>query len=266
VYGDPLARLKVDGEHGSAPLTPLTRTDVLLRFPHIVEVYPGTVVVLTTLVLTAVGAVLVRRKPHVLLLCWFLVIWVPLTLVSGLINPDFIRINASLMRYWVPTLPALVLGAAGFVAWLLAWGRRRVLARSPGLGVAVTAGVAVLGLVVAVVPLVHIIGRNPRDHAWNAMRAYLHTHDRAVSTLITDDRDALVLGIYSRAPEGGGLVVHARVRTLGHALKAPPLSPGDAGTYLIWTPGLSSRKPQVFDGWRLLLKEPELRLYGPTAG
>ena len=42
-HGDPLARLKVDGEHGSAPLSPITRTDALLRFPRIVEVYPQTV-------------------------------------------------------------------------------------------------------------------------------------------------------------------------------------------------------------------------------
>jgi 4-amino-4-deoxy-L-arabinose transferase-like glycosyltransferase len=264
VYGDPLARLKVDGEHGSAPLAPLTRTDALLRFPRIIEVYPGTVVVLTTLALTVLGALLIRRRPHVLLLCWFLVIWVPLTLVSGLINPDFIRINASLMRYWIPTLPALVLGAAGFVAWVLTWVRRRMLARSPGLGVAVTAGVAVLGLLVAVVPLAHLIARNPRDHAWNAMRSYLHAHDKAVSTVITDDRDALVLGIFRRDPEGGGLAVHTTIERVPHAEKQPPESPGDPHTYLIWTPGLSKHKPAVADGWREVLHEYQLRLYAPT--
>ena len=60
-HGDPLARLKVDGEHGSAPLTPITRTDALLRFPRIVEVYPQTAVVLTTVVLMVLGRT--RRTP-----------------------------------------------------------------------------------------------------------------------------------------------------------------------------------------------------------
>ncbi len=263
-HGDPLARLKIDSEHGSAPLKPLTREDALLRFPHIVEVYPGTTVVLATLVLTAVGAVVVRRKQHLLLLGWFLVIWVPLTLVSGLIDPGFIRINASLMRYWIPVLPALVLGAAGFVAWLLALVRRRLPADRRALGVGLTALVAVAGVVVAVLPVVKIVERNPRDQAWNAVRAYLHRHDAQVDTVITDDRDALVLGIYSREPVGGDLVVHTDVEKVGHALKAPPESPGDPGTYLIWTPGLSHKRPQESDGWKLVLKEFQLHVYAPT--
>jgi hypothetical protein len=265
-HGDPLARLKVDGEHGSAPLTPITRTDALLRFPRIVEVYPQTVLVLTTFVLMVLGALVVRRRAHVLFLGWFVVIWVPLTLVSGLLDPGFIRINASLMRYWVPVLPALVLGSTGFVAWLLARVRERLPEGRRSTGVALTAAVAVVGVAVAVVPLLPSIERNPRDHAWNAMRAYLHEHDSAVDTIITDDRDSLVLGIYSREPAGGDLVLHADVRKLGHALKAPPVSPGDPGTYLLWTPGLSKKKPKAFDGWHLVLEEPELRLYAAASG
>ncbi len=265
-HGDPLARLKVDGGHGSAPLSPLTRTDALLRFPRIVEVYPQTVVVLTTFVLMVLGALVVRRRAHVMLLGWFVAMWLPLTLVSGLLDPGFIRINASLMRYWVPVLPALVLGAAGFVAWLLARVRERLPEQGRGAGVALTAAVAVLGLAVAVVPLLPSIARNPRDGAWNAMRAYLQEHDREIDTIVTDDRDALILGIYSREPVGGDLVVNADVEVIGHELKAPPVASGDPGTYLVWTPGLSRKKPQEFDGWQLLLKERELRLYGPTGG
>jgi hypothetical protein len=263
-HGDALARLKIDSEHGSAPLSPITRVDAVLRFPRIVEVYPGTVVVLTTLVLTALGALVVRRKPNLLLLGWFLVIWVPLTLVSGLIDPGFIRINASLMRYWIPVLPALVLGAAGFVAWLLAQVRRRLPAARRPLGVGLTALVAVVALVVAVLPVLRIVERNPRDEAWNAVRAYLHQHDKQVDTVITDDRDALVLGIYSREPVGGDLVVHTDVEKVGHALPAPPESPGDPGTYLVWTPGLSHQHPKESDGWKLVLKEFQLHVYAPT--
>ncbi len=259
-HGDPLARLKVDGEHGSAPLSPITRLDALLRFPRIVEVYPQTLLVLTSFVLMVLGALVVRRREHVLLLGWFLVIWVPLTLVSGLLDPGFIRINASLMRYWVPVLPALVIGSTAFVAWLLVHLRRRL----SGLGVGVTVAVAVLAVLVAAVPLRGLILDNPRDHSWNAVRAWLHTHDAMVSTIITDDRDALVLGIFSREPVGGGLVVHAKVRKVGHGLTAAPVGTGAPGTYLVWTPGLSRHAPRSFDGWRLLLREPQLRIYGPA--
>jgi hypothetical protein len=55
------------------------------------------------------------------------------------------------------------------------------------------------------------------------------------------------------------------VTKLPHAIKAPPVSTGDKGTYLLWTPGLSGKKPRSFDGWRLVLKEPQLRLYAPTS-
>ena len=56
-HGDPLVRLKVGSEHGS-PIADLTRTDALLRFPRAVVAYPQTVVVMSTLVLTVLGALL----------------------------------------------------------------------------------------------------------------------------------------------------------------------------------------------------------------
>ena len=124
-HGDPFVRLKVDGDHGS-PVTGLTRTDALLRFPRSVENYPQTLAVLATVVLMVLGALLVRRRGNVLMLVWFLWVWLPLTAVSGLIDPGFIRINASLMRYWVPTLPSLCLGAAAAVAAALAFVRHRL--------------------------------------------------------------------------------------------------------------------------------------------
>jgi 4-amino-4-deoxy-L-arabinose transferase-like glycosyltransferase len=263
-HGDPLARLKVDSEHGSAPLSPITRVDALLRFPRIVEVYPGTIVVLTTLVLTVLGALVVRRKANVLLLFWFLVIWVPLTLVSGLLDPGFIRINASLMRYWIPVLPALVLGACGFAAWVLGQVRSWLPEGRRAVGVALTVAVAVLGLAAAVVPVQRYVTRNPRDEAWNAMRAYLAEHDKKIDTIITDDRDSLVLGIYSREPVGGDLVTHNDLEKVPHALRSPPESPGDPGTYLLWTPGLSKKRPQESDGWKPVVEEFQLRLYAPT--
>lgn len=265
VHGDALIRLKVGSEHGS-PIAGLTRTDALLRFPRAVIGYPQTAVVLASFVLMVLGALLVRRRGpgHLLMLAWFVSMWLPLSLASGLLDPGFIRINASLMRYWVPVLPALCLGAAAALAAALEAFRRRLPEHARPLGRAVTAVVVATSLLAWVVPMLDDIAANPRDRAWNAMRAYLSANDERIDTLVTDDRDALVLGIYSREPLGGDLVLSATVERTGHALREPPASDGDPGTYLLWTPGLSRRKPTVEQGWRPVLVEKELRLYAPT--
>lgn len=263
-HGDPLVRLKIGGEHGS-PIEGITRLDALLRFPRAVVGYPQTVVVITALALMVAGALLVRRRGNVLMLAWFVSMWLPLTLVSGLIDPGFIRINASLMRYWVPVIPAVCLGAAATVAAGLALLRRRLPADRRPLGTAVTAAVVVGALAAWVVPMLDNIARHPRDAAWTAVRGYLAKHDATIDTIVTDDRDALILGIYLREPVGGEVVVDADVEKTGHGLPEPPESTGDPGTYLVWTPTLSRKKPGPEQGWELALRERQLRVYAPAA-
>jgi hypothetical protein len=262
-HGDPLVRLEVGSEHGS-PIADLTRTDALLRFPRAVEAYPQTVVVMATLVLTVLGALLVRRRGPVLMLGWFVSMWLPLTLVSGLIDPGFIRINASLMRYWVPVLPPLCLGAAAAVAAALAAVRSRLPERHRPLGRALTAAVAVAGLALWCVPMLDDIAENPRDAAWNEVRSFLARNDGRIDTIVTDDRDALILQIYSREALGGDRVVHAEVEKTGHELAEPPASDGDPGTWLVWTPVMSRTKPTAAQGWEPVLQERQLRVYAPT--
>jgi len=263
--GDALARLKVGAEHGSAPLKPITRVDALLRFPRIVEVYPQTTVVLATLVLTVAGALLLRRRGNWLMLIWFLSMWLPLTLVSGLIDPGFIRINASLMRYWVPVLPALSLGAVAAVAGFLGYVKRAPVVRNRRVGTAVVAVVTVVGLAVWILPLVDDIVRNPQDRAWNAMREALRENDARIDTIVTSDRDSRVLGIYAREPMGGERVFDAAVERTSRGADRPPSSDGDPGTWLLWTKTLSRRPPKADQGWELVLREPQLRLYRPAA-
>ena len=81
---------------------------------------------------------------------------------------------------------------------------------------------------------------------------------------MTDDRDALVLQIYSHEPVGGDRVLHATVDRSGHELEEPPASDGDPGTYLIWSPTMSRSKPTAEQGWELALREKQLRVYAPT--
>jgi hypothetical protein len=262
-HGDPLVRLKVGSEHGS-PIADLTRTDALLRFPRAVELYPQTVVVMATLVLTVLGALTIRRRGPVLMLGWFVSMWLPLTLVSGLIDPGFIRINASLMRYWVPVLPPLCLGAAAAVAAALAAVRARLPERQRGAGRVLTAAVAAVGLTVWCVPMLDDIADNPRDAAWNEVRSFLARNDGRIDTIVTDDRDALILQIYSREALGGDRVVHAEVERTGHELAEPPASDGDPRTWLVWSPVMSRTKPKAAQGWEPVLKERQLRVYAPT--
>jgi 4-amino-4-deoxy-L-arabinose transferase-like glycosyltransferase len=259
-HGDPLVRLEVGSEHGS-PIAGITRVDALLRFPRAVVAYPQTVVVLTACVLMMLGAVLVRRRGHVLMPVWFVSMWLPLTLVSGLVDPGFIRINASLMRYWVPVIPPVCLGAAAAVAAALAALRRR--SRNGTVATGVSVAVTSVALALWVVPVLDDVARNPRDASWNAVRSYLSANDEDIDTIVTDDRDALILGIYVREPLGGERVVDATIERTGHDLRRAPEG-GVAGRYLVWTPTLTRDRPDEQDGWRAVLREREIVVYAPV--
>jgi hypothetical protein len=262
-HGDALARLHVGIEHGGVPRTELTRLDALLRLPRAIIAYPQTIVVLTTIVLTILGALLLRRRGHVLMLGWFVSLWLPLTLVSGLLHPDYIKINASLMRYWIPVLPALCIGAAAAVAAALDAVRRRApvsAQRRVALGCAL---VAIAGLAVWCVPLGDDIADNPRDASWNSMRAELVTVDDQVDTVIADDRTALIVGIYQREPIGGDFAWRADIEVVPHSQAQPP-APDGPGTFLLWTRQLSPRPPGADSGWTLVSTQPGLRLYAPS--
>jgi hypothetical protein len=264
VHGDALARLHVGIEHGGVPRTELTRTDALLRLPRVIVAYPQTMVVLASIVLTILGALLVRRRGNVLMLGWFISVWLPLTLVSGLLHPDYIKINATLMRYWIPVLPALCIGAAAAVAAALDAVRRRAPVRAQRRVALACALVAVAALAVWIVPLGDDIADNPRDAIWNSMRAELVSVDDQVDTVITDDRTALILGIYQREPIGGDFAWRADIEAVPHSQAEPP-APDGAGTYLLWTPQLSRRPPGPDSGWTLVSSQPGLRLYAPSS-
>lgn len=265
VYHDPLARLQVGAEHVGAPPTGFTRMDAVLRLPRAVHAYPQTVVVLATIALTVLGAVVTRRREHVLPLGWFVSFWVPLTLESGLADPHQIHLNASLIRYWVPVLPALCIGAAGAVSVLL----RRLpgwvpAALRPAVNPARAVGVGA-ALLACCVPMLGFIVHNPRDGKWNAVRVWLHRHDPQVDTVVTDERDALTLGVYRNQPLGGRAAWHARIEKVHHGQPQSPRDPRAAGTVLLWTPYVSRRPPTADLGWRLVYSRPELRLYVSTA-
>jgi hypothetical protein len=261
VYDDPLARLHVGAEHGSPPRTDITRVDASLRLYRVINDYPQTKAVLASFALMIIGALVVRRRGNLLMLAWCLSVWIPLTLVSGLLDPSFIRVNASLMRYWIPILPAACLGAAAAVGALVVLVYRRLPDRFLLPGVVTSGLLLVLLLLAWCVPLVDDIVDNPQDAKWNAVRAYLRTNDRSIDKVIIDDRNALVLAIYRNEPMGGEAAWGATIHPVDHGQRRTPDAPPKSRTVLVWSPELAKQPPRPDTGWRLVLREPELRIY-----
>jgi 4-amino-4-deoxy-L-arabinose transferase-like glycosyltransferase len=82
---------------------------------------------------------------------WIMLLWVPLTLLGGVLDPAHPKLRLQLLRYWYPVFPAFVLGGVA-VLWLLARAVRlpaRVRSAAPTVIVCCVAlavtGLAVLG-------------------------------------------------------------------------------------------------------------------------
>lgn len=164
-YGDPLARMHAASGLGDLPSTPdvaATFRDLplwvyLWRLPRELARLPeGPALVLLLALTLAAGSVLavrwllaVRRGAGsagparwiAMFAGWILLLWVPLTLLGGVLDPARPRLRIQLLRYWYPVFPAFALGGVA-VLWLLA----RPLGRVPR-GMVVSAVVlAILGL------------------------------------------------------------------------------------------------------------------------
>jgi Dolichyl-phosphate-mannose-protein mannosyltransferase len=176
LYGDALARLHAGSGLGDLPSRPevaqtfhdLPLWVYLWRLPQQLAALPEGPGLLLLLALTlGAGAVcavrLVRAwrggprfaSPHLrragVFALWILLLWVPLTLLGGVLNPAHPKLRLQLLRYWYPLFPAFVLGGVAAL-WLL--GRalrlpergRRVAPTAVVCCVALlTAGLAVLG-------------------------------------------------------------------------------------------------------------------------
>ncbi|MEV5703859.1 glycosyltransferase family 39 protein [Actinoallomurus sp. NPDC052274] len=173
LYGDPLARLHAGSGLGDLPSRPevaktfhdLPLWVYLWRLPQQLATLPEGPGLLLLLALTlAAGAVcavrLVRawrggaqagpdtRRAGVFAL-WIALLWVPLTLLGGVLNPAHPKLRLQLLRYWYPVFPAFVLGGVAAL-WLLGRAvRRSPRALVPAVAVCsvalLTTGLAVLG-------------------------------------------------------------------------------------------------------------------------
>ncbi|MQA94064.1 MAG: hypothetical protein GEV11_05235 [Streptosporangiales bacterium] len=229
VAGDPLARLKAAAGHGQAPSPPeiaATYRDkplhvYLLRLPTTLEDFPEAGWLNALLGLTALmglaGLFLLwrRRKagpgrpllPLLLPAAWVASLWVPLTLLGGVLDPSAPKLRLQLIRYWFPIFPAFVLGGLGALALAAAFAVRR----SPARGRAATALAAVPVLVMALGTAGTAAAgwaRDPGTRAGGAtqmerVRTWLAAHPAPAATVWADRRTVGVLGVYRQGPFGG---------------------------------------------------------------
>jgi dolichyl-phosphate-mannose-protein mannosyltransferase len=222
LYGDPLARLHAGSGLGDLPSRPevaATFHDLplwvyLWRLPQQLGRLPEAPGVLSLLALTlaAGGYVAVRlvrrtstppeRRAGVFAL-WLMLLWVPLTLEGGVLNPAHPKLRLQLLRYWYPVFPAFVLGGVAAL-WLAARAlpltdRRRALAAG---AVVSCAAVATAALAVAGRPGTPgwIGSDRVRSDALPEFRSWLARS--GARTVWVDTRLFRVLPIYFVTPTG----------------------------------------------------------------
>jgi hypothetical protein len=246
VVGDPLARLHTAAEHGSGTIPPklaegfqnLPVEVYLTRLSFVLTQAPEGRWLLILLALTLVGAVIAVTAPvarhwwpsrcppldprvrHLgLLAAWIALLWVPLTLLGGLLNPSQPKLRLQMDRYWFPIFPALILGGVA-VVWLAgrAVANRLPVVRTRPIAIAAvaataTAAVALPPVVIAASGWVGSPGYrvNGATHL-ERFRDWLADH-KDVPVVWADRRTAAILPLFTTGPFGGE-VADTEIRTL----------------------------------------------------
>src|SRR5690606_973994 len=225
IWGTPLAGLVSAATHGGQSRDYVTRELALRSFPRAMHDWNALGVVFTVaLVLTIIGWAVTRDRRLALVLVWFLALAVPLTLFSGVLDPNDIKLRGWLPRYWFSVLPALLAGGFGslvLMARKLPSGLAARLRARPRAVRAAAASLAVVALGGAyVVTAVRAVPDLPRDKAWSELRGYLAGHPD-LTLICADRRLAQTLTFYTR-DVWGEPVWRGRIRDFPHYLPKVP--------------------------------------------
>jgi len=251
VFDHPLARILTAAAHGSdagpAATTP-TAGEVIARFHRAMTMWhPLGVLFLVALVLNVVGWLATRDRRLALTLTWFLALWLPLTLLAGIINPDSPSLRAWIVRYWIPVFPPLLVGALGAIVLI----HRRL--PSEGARRFAAVGLVAVLMVAYVGPAAAEFTGLRRDHAWSELRAWISGR-QDITHLWTDDRTAQTLSFYTRAP-GGETIWPGTVSTF--ASRRPALPDGAKDGPLLLSRFGPRQRPSPAAGWRLLWRSSD---------
>jgi hypothetical protein len=243
LYDDPLARVKAVTGHAQGYSPPRIagsfrdkpRSVYLLRLPSTLGQYPEGRWLNLLLGLTLLGG-LVRLRRFALPVAWCALLWVPLSLLGGVLDPAKPSLRLQLIRYWFPIFPGFVLGGLGLI-WLVAgflWARAlKGRSRESRVGRVSLAAVPVVALLAVSLVTAGTAARGWwADHATRvgggtqleAFRTWMSKHDNGTQTVWADPRTALDLRIYRHGPFGG-LVWHQQVKAARPAGELP--APGD---------------------------------------
>lgn len=212
-YGDPLARVRAVSGHGSQGPPPdeafaatfqnKPRSWYLTRLLWGINREPEALALLALLSACVAAGVLLRKR-FGLLLAWTAMVYSPLVMLGGLLDPAQPMLRLIKMRYWLPLLPAFIIGGLGAVWWL----GQVVAERLPRLRqrTGLVAGAAVL--VVAAGTLAPASLKWERSSGYNMMdapqldelRNWLRANGGNVDVIWTDRRTARILPLYFRQP------------------------------------------------------------------
>ncbi|HEY6597543.1 MAG TPA: glycosyltransferase family 39 protein [Asanoa sp.] len=249
IYGDALARLHVAEEHGIRRAVPLTLWYVLGGYFNGMATHPLGWIFTLGLVLTVVGVLVFRDRRLILLLVWFVSLWLPLTLVGGLLDPYQPSLRVHLVRYWFPVLPAVTVGGVATVAMLVA---RIPTARAVWRRVAVgtIAALTALYFVTGVV----VLGGVERDQNWREFRAWVATHPQ-YRTIVTDSRSVQAARFYTQSFFGHQFW-KGQFRSIKYRSPTLPTEVIRGRPYLETVLG-AQEHPDPAQGWRVLWRSTD---------
>jgi hypothetical protein len=256
VFGDPLAELRAAADHGGAPTERLSRglaLDSFVRAMH--DWHPLGIVFLVALGLNIVGLAVTRDRRLALTLVWFVALWAPLTLNSGLLDPNDISLRGWLVRYWFSVFPALAGGGLGALVLMA----KRVTRPRPRAAM-VAAFAAVLAATYLLPAAKAIPTALPRDRAWNELRVWLSGHND-MPQIWTDERLGQTLTYYTRSVWGDPLW-RGKIQTFPQQDPVLPAAVGQGP--LLFTRWHDSEpqiagglRPSAETGWRLVWRSSD---------
>ena len=202
VYGNPLARLDVASEHTGTPEDPVTRWQALLVGARALD-HPTVGPLLVLLLAATLAGVALRRRQHVLLAVWVLLLYVPIMLLSGFVDPNTVSLRGWLPRYWTVAYPAVAIG--GTAAILMVWNKLRArtgpASRRPSMA---AASVLVVGALTwySLPTIATVSGDKGGTDDWWEVTEWLEENQADIDAVWTDTRTNQTLRVYQHGRLG----------------------------------------------------------------